>query len=114
MDELKELIEREKAYCDTLDVGSDEYKASVNRILDMEETLNKRQSTDNDRVAKQESLVEAQKARKWETGLKIGTTVVSGVAMPLLILAIGVKEEREINFTGVVKRFIDDICRRSK
>lgn len=111
MTELKELIEREKAYCDTLEVGSDEYKASLNRILDMEETLNKCQSNENDRVAKENSLVEAQKARKWETGVKIGTTVVTGVAMPLVILAIGVKEEREINWPQIVQRFMGAFCK---
>ena len=112
MQHLHSMIENEKAYCDGLDVGSEEYNASVERIIALEQKLNDARKIENDLIMRTMELEDTQKARKINIGLDVGKFAIGSIIMPLTILTVLIAQEREITFTGAGKSFINSLIPR--
>ncbi len=92
---LKDLIERERRYIDTLNVGSDEYVSSMKRLMELEKLLSE--------IEKNEAeMDQAQKSRHMGAILE-WAKVGASIAMPLFGLIYIVAKEEEITFTGAMR-----------
>lgn len=85
---LMECIERENAYLADQEVGSEEYKASLKRLMDLEKQMS--ESPKNDRVIR--NVIEA---------VKVGGSIV----LPIIGLVCITATEKEYTFTGALKDY---------
>lgn len=85
---LKEAYERENAYLAEQEVGSEEYKASLQRLMAIKEAMNNPGN------------------KKWivETSIE-GVKVVSGVVLPLIGLVWITATEKDVTFTGALREY---------
>lgn len=85
---LKVAYERENAYLAEQEVGSEEYKASLQRLMAIKEAMNNPNNT------------------KWvvETTIE-GVKVASGVILPLIGLVWITATEKDITFTGALREY---------
>lgn len=89
-DRLLSLIERERAYLEKQEDGSDEYCKSLNRLAELEKQLFELESSKKDRIVR--NVVE---------GVKIG----SGVIMPFIGLVWITAVEKDTTFTGALRDY---------
>ena len=84
---LKVAYERENAYLAEQEVGSEEYKASLSRLMAIREAMNNPN-------------------KRWivETTLE-GVKVASGVILPLIGLVWITATEKDITFTGALREY---------
>ena len=87
-DILMELQEREKEYLADQEVGSEEYNASLHRIMSLEKQIC--ESPKNDRLYR--NILE-------------GIKVIGGVTLPLIGLVWITAAEKDITFTGALKDY---------
>lgn len=85
---LLELIERERKYCESCEIGSKEYVDSCERLMKLEEQL------------------EAQKDRKSRTRIE-WTKVSSGIALPVFGWVVITAFEKDDTITTALKKTID-------
>ena len=83
---LVSQIEREREYLASLEVGSDEYVKSQERLMKMEQMLEERK----DRIAK---------------NVLDGVKTASGIALPLIGLVWITAAEKEITFVGALREY---------
>lgn len=85
---LKVAYERENTYLAEQEVGSEEYKASLSRLMAIREAMNNPDNT------------------KWvvETTIE-GVKVASGVILPLIGLVWITATEKDITFTGALREY---------
>lgn len=92
---LKDLIERERRYIDTLNTGSDEYVKSMERLMDLEKLLSE--------IEKNEAeMDQAQKSRLIGVILE-SAKIATNVALPLIGYVAIVAAEKDITFTGALR-----------
>ena len=92
---LLELIERERKHCEGLEIGSEKYIASFNRLTKLEEMMVELEKAEHEKD-------DAKKARIIQTILecvKIGCNVTLPLVGYVAILA----AEKEITFTGALR-----------
>lgn len=85
---LQKMIEREREYCETCDVGTKEYVESLERLMKLEEQL----GTHKDQKSK--LIVESVK-------------VASGIALPVFGWVVITAFEKGDTITSALKRTID-------
>lgn len=83
---LAEQYERERAYLANQEVGSEEYNASLRRLMELETHLTERKS-------------------KVTTALIETGKVAANVALPLIGLVWITANERDITFTGALRDY---------
>ena len=85
---LKVAYERENAYLAEQEVGGEEYKASLQRLMAIQEAMNNPNN------------------KKWivETSIE-GAKVVSGVVLPLIGLVWITAAEKDISFVGALREY---------
>ena len=82
------LIEREREYCDTLTVGSDEYVESCKRLMELEKQL------ENLKDQKNRTVIE-------------GVKVAGGIVLPVFGWIVITAFEKDDSITSSLKRTID-------
>ena len=90
---LMELIEREKSHLAKQEVGSEEYCASLRRLMDLEKQLAELEVNEHD------------KKDKVVRNIYEGVKTASGIAIPLIGLVWITATEKETTFTGVLKEY---------
>lgn len=85
---LQGLIEREKKYLAEQETGSEEYVASLKRLMELE---------------KQES--ESTKGERMYKNILEGVKVVSGIALPLIGLVCITATEKDTTFCGALRGY---------
>ena len=92
---LKDLIERQRRYIDTLDNGTDEYVSAVKLLMDLEKELSE--------IEKNEAeMVQDQKSRRVGTILE-AVKIATNVGLPLVGYVVIVAAEKDITFTGALR-----------
>lgn len=92
---LKDLIERQRGYIDTLDNGTDEYVSAVKLLMDLEKELSE--------IEKNEAeMVQAQKSRHVGAILE-AVKIATNVGLPLIGYVVIVAAEKDITFTGALR-----------
>ena len=91
---VEQAIERERAYLDRQEVGTDEYSASLRRLMELEDKL-----VDLDKVKgdKRDKFV----SYGFET-----VKILSGIAVPIFGLVVITAQEREITYCSALKGLI--------
>lgn len=102
METLKELLEREKRYCDDLVVGSEEYVKTVGRIMDLEKQLAEIEKGEREVELEIKQDNDAQKERKIGHAIE-WTKIGANVLLPLIGYVVIVAAEKDITFTGALR-----------
>ena len=91
---ILELIERERLYLNSCEVGTDEYNASLQRITTLEE-----------RLADLEKFKKDQTDRIVKNFIEAGKFIIGGVVVPVIGLVCITASEKDISFTGALKEY---------
>lgn len=92
---LLNLIEREREHCEGLEIGSEKYIASFNRLTKLEELLSDLEKAEREKD-------DAKKARVIQTILEC-VKIGCNVTLPLIGYVVLVAAEKEITFTGALR-----------
>lgn len=92
---LRDLIERERRYIDTLKTGSDEYVKCMERLMELERLVSEFEKIE---IEKEQS----RKSRRMGTIIE-WAKIVTNIILPLIGLVVIIAEEREITFTGAMR-----------
>lgn len=85
---LLECIEREKAYLVEQEVGSEEYNASLHRLMELEKQMS-----------------ESPKSERLYRNILEGVKVAGGVLLPIIGLVCITATEKDCTFTGALKDY---------
>lgn len=91
---LLELIEREYDHLQDHEVGTDEYNASMSRLVTLEGELANLEKSDSD---KQDRFV--------KNVIDVGKFVIGGVVVPVVGLVCITATEKDTTFTGALKEY---------
>lgn len=99
-----EQIERERSYLEKQEVGTDEYGASLNRLISLEEKLAELEHFESESVRKDEQMNDEKKDKKVKNIIE-GCKVVAGVVLPLVGLVCITATEKDTTFTGALRDY---------
>ncbi len=99
------MIDRERDYLDTHEVGTEEYNASLQRLKSLNEQLKEIEEFEADFEAKEKESNEVKKDRLVKNVIEVGKFVVGGVIVPLIGLVCITATEKDCTFTGALKEY---------
>lgn len=104
---LMKQIEREQRYCDTHDVGTDEYEKSFRRLVTLRNELMDVEKFEADNERKNRELAETQKDHKTKNVIEVVKVVGTGVIMPCIGFVVVTAFEKDDSFTSSLKRVVE-------
>lgn len=99
------MIDRERDYLETHEVGTEEYNASLQRLKGLNEQLKEIEQFEVDFEAKEKESNDTKKDRFIKNAIEVGKFVVGGVVIPLVGLVCITATEKESTFTGALKEY---------
>lgn len=104
---LVKQIEREQRYCDTHDVGTEEYDKSFKRLKILRDELMEVEKFETDSDRRERELVETKKDHRNKDIIEAVKVVGTGIVMPAIGLVFITKFEKDETFTSSLKRILD-------
>ena len=104
---LMKAIEREQAYCDTHDVGTDEYDNSFDRLMKLRKELADLEKTEAENERRTQELAETKKDRRVKNTIEVVKFVGTGIVMPCIGFVVVTAFEKDDSFTSSLKRVVD-------
>lgn len=104
---LMKQLEREQRYCDTHDVGTDEYEKSFKRLVTLREELMDVEKFEADNERKNRELVENKKDHKTKNVIEVVKVVGTGMIMPCIGFVVVTAFEKNDSFTSSLKRVVE-------
>lgn len=102
---LMKQLERERIYCESLEVGSEEYVASLYRLLDLEKQLAELEKFEAETDRKNQELANERINQLWGRLLEVGKIVIVDVGIPVAGLVAITAVEKDITFTGALRDY---------
>ena len=102
---LMEQIEREGKYLAEQEVGTDEYKASMTRLITLEEKLADLEKFESESVRKDAQMKDEKRDRFVKNFIDGAKFVIGGVVIPVVGLVCITAAEKEITFTGALREY---------
>ena len=104
---LVKQIEREQRYCDTHDIGTEEYEKSFKRLVTLRGELMEVEKFETETERKKEELVENKKDHRNKNAIEVVKVVGTGIVMPLVGFVVVTAFEKDDSFTSALKRTVD-------
>ena len=104
---LLEQIERERKYVSDRVVGSEEYNASLERLIKLEEKLAEIEKTDAEFNLKQKQMAEEKKDRIVKNVIEGVKVVGTGMVIPIVGLVAITAFEKNDTFTTALRGFVN-------
>ena len=99
------MIDRERDYLETQEVGTEEYNSSLQRLKGLNEQLKEIEQFETEFEAKEKETKEVKKDRFTKNAIEIGKFVLGGVVVPVVGLVCITATEKDCTFTGALKEY---------
>lgn len=100
-------IEREQAYRDRLEFGSEEYDKSCNRLSGLRKELADLEKTEAENERRNREMAENKKDRKVKNTLEGVKIIGGGIIMPCIGYVVVTAFEKDDSFTSALKKVVD-------
>ena len=104
---LTKQIEREQKYCDSQDVGTEEYEKSFKRLTVLRKELSDLEKSEAENERRNRELADSKKDRIVKNTLEGIKIVGTGIIMPCIGYVVVTAFEKDDTFTSSLKRVID-------
>lgn len=106
-DLLVKQIEREQRYCDTQEIGTEEYEKSFKRLKVLRDELMEVEKFEADSDRKDRDLSETKKDHRNKNIIEVVKVVGTGMVMPAIGFVVITAFEKDDSFTTSLKRTLD-------
>lgn len=104
---LLEQIERERKYVIDCAIGSEEYNASLDRLIKLEEKLAEIEKIEGELALRQRQLNEDKKDHFAKNVIEIGKVVLTGIVMPTAGIVAIMAFEKDCTFTSALRGYVN-------